>query len=111
MPSKQRNDEPTSSSILERVVRLEADSDHAEKDMGRFERRFSGLLEKLDKKIDDIPSEKSIRLIVTNEVHKAISRHMAKCKAVAGGMDWKAKTGMFVAVGTGLAALLKGLTG
>jgi hypothetical protein len=110
-PKQRRDDEPTISNVLERVVTLEADSRHTDKDIGRIEKRLESLLIKLESAINRIPTDKDLDNAINTKVYSAISKQAAKCKGSAGGLDWKAKTGMFVAIGTGLAALIKGLTG
>jgi len=108
-PQKQRNDEPTSSSILERVVTLEAEGRHTDKDIGRIEGRLDSLLTKLEAAIVKIPSEKDLNNAINKKVYFALSKQAAKCKASTSGMNWKEKTGLFVAIATALAAFIKGL--
>ena len=104
-PPRRREDETTSTDH-DRIIRLEADQANCADRMDRLEVRIGDTLDKIEAKVESLPSDKSIRLLIENEVHN-------RKKTKDALTDWR--IWLIVAMGgggtMGIKALLEKLVG
>jgi hypothetical protein len=96
MAPPKRNDEPTCSSVLERVARLESDAEHTCRDISDMERRMNKRLDRIETKMDDMP--------------KMLGDAVASAKTSAFSIrDWRVILGILAAMGLGVKPIIDSL--
>ena len=95
-PPKHRNDEPTCSSVLERVARLESDSEHTCKDISDMEGRMNRRFDKIEVKMDDMPK-------MLGDAVAGVKTSTLSIK------DWRVILGILAAMGLGVKPIIDSL--
>lgn len=71
---KPRQDDTGALTDHDRIIRLEADHANLCDNVDKMGERFTASLDKFDAKVEDLPSEKAIALLIKTEVHKALAK-------------------------------------
>ena len=74
MNARRRDDETGAVTDHDRIIRLEADLENITDNVKALADDVRDTLCDLNRKIDDLPSDKAIRLLVENEVNSAVEK-------------------------------------
>jgi len=94
-----------------RIAVVERDVEHLKEEQEKSECRIMDFLKEMQADIKKLPNEKTIGLMINNQVHKTVSGQVTRLRAAATQMDWRAKAGIITSVCAAFGALAKGFWG